>query len=50
MNLKKIKKWIGENIVAIMLVIVFVLIFIFTQSNSGDDNNLRGISPGEIPP
>lgn len=33
MNMKKTKKWISENIVAIILVIVFVIIFIFTQLN-----------------
>lgn len=31
--MKRVKSWIDKNIVAIMLVIVFVTIFIFTQSN-----------------
>jgi len=33
-RMKKMKKWIEENIVAIIIVITFIPIFILTQSNS----------------
>lgn len=34
LSMKKMKIWIGKNIVAIIIVIAFIPIFILTQSNS----------------